>query len=174
MQTLGIRIRALFDEVFHDLMANKLLGVSMLPRPLRWRGLRALGMPVAASSIGPGVYFGTRRIAIGRGVQISREAFFDGAESVTLQDRSGIGPRAMIITGTHRMGGPLDRVGPRAPRPVVIGAGCWTGAGVLVLPGVTVGVGCVVGAGAVVVNDCAPYGLYAGVPAVRVRDLDRE
>jgi maltose O-acetyltransferase len=41
-----------------------------------------------------------------------------------------------------------------------------------VLPGVTVGDGCVIAAGAVVNADCQPDGLYAGVPARRVRDLE--
>ena len=38
--------------------------------------------------------------------------------------------------------------------------------------GVTVGDGCVLAAGAVVTGDCEPDGLYAGVPARRVKDLD--
>ena len=37
--------------------------------------------------------------------------------------------------------------------------------------GVTVGDGCVVAAGAVVREDCEPGGLYAGVPARRVKKL---
>ena len=77
----------------------------------------------------------------------------------------------MIITGAHALAGPDERVGRLTPRPVVVGAGAWLGAGVLVLPGVTIGSGCVVGAGAVVVRDCAPNGLYLGSPAVRIRDL---
>jgi len=32
----------------------------------------------------------------------------------------------------------------------------------------------VIAAGAVVVHDCAPHGVYAGVPARRIRDLDAE
>lgn len=42
----------------------------------------------------------------------------------------------------------------------------------MLLPGVTVGKGCVVAAGAVVAADCAPNGLYGGVPARRIKDLD--
>jgi acetyltransferase-like isoleucine patch superfamily enzyme len=42
----------------------------------------------------------------------------------------------------------------------------------MIMPGVEVGPGCVVAAGAVVIKDCEPNGLYAGVPAKRVRDLD--
>jgi maltose O-acetyltransferase len=160
------------SEVLFDLLANTVLGLSVAPRPVRWRGLRALGMDVAACVVGPEVYFGTARIAIGAGAQIGREAYFDGPGSITVGARAGVGPRSMIITGSHDLGGSRERVGPLAPRPIVLGEGSWLGAGVTVLPGVTVGAGCVVGAGSVVVRDCAPNGLYAGVPAVRVRDLD--
>ncbi|WP_372495087.1 acyltransferase [Nocardioides pinisoli] len=49
--------------------------------------------------------------------------------------------------------------------------GAWIGAAVTVLPGVTIGPGCVVAAGSVVTADCQANGLYAGVPARRIRDL---
>lgn len=53
-----------------------------------------------------------------------------------------------------------------------VGDGCWIGANATILPGVTVAPGCVIAAGAVVTKDTEPDGLYAGVPARRVRDLD--
>jgi maltose O-acetyltransferase len=172
VKVFGARIRAWLSEVLFDLVANTALGMSVVPRPARWRGLRALGMEVADCVVGPEVYFGTRRIAIGRGAQIGREAYFDGSALITIGARAGVGPRSMIITGAHVVGGPDERVGPLTPRPIVLGDGSWLGAGVTVLPGVTVGEGCVVAAGSVVVRDCAPHGLYAGVPAVRLRDLE--
>jgi maltose O-acetyltransferase len=55
--------------------------------------------------------------------------------------------------------------------PIAVGEGAWIGAGAIVLGGVRIGHGCVVGAGAVVTRDCAPNGLYVGVPASRQRDL---
>jgi acetyltransferase-like isoleucine patch superfamily enzyme len=54
-------------------------------------------------------------------------------------------------------------------RPVRIGNRVWLGVGVIVLPGVTIGDDVVVGAGAVVTRDCLEPGLYAGVPAERIR-----
>jgi maltose O-acetyltransferase len=52
---------------------------------------------------------------------------------------------------------------------VTIGDRVWLGVGAIVLPGVTIADDVVVGAGAVVTRDCPVPGLYAGVPAVRVR-----
>ena len=57
------------------------------------------------------------------------------------------------------------------PEAIYVGEGCFIGANVTVLPGVNVGEGCVIAAGAVITRDCAPDGLYGGVPARRIRDL---
>jgi acetyltransferase-like isoleucine patch superfamily enzyme len=76
-----------------------------------------------------------------------------------------------VLTAGHVVGGHDQRAAESLPEPVTIGAGCWLAAGAIILPGVTVGDGCVIGAGAVVVEDCAPDGLYGGVPARRLRDF---
>jgi acetyltransferase-like isoleucine patch superfamily enzyme len=39
----------------------------------------------------------------------------------------------------------------------------------MIMPGVTIGAGVVVAAGAVVTKDCEAGGLYAGIPAKRLR-----
>jgi len=70
-----------------------------------------------------------------------------------------------------KAGAPERRAGAVGGKPVAVGNGCWIGARVMVMPGVSVGDGCVVAAGAIVTKDCEPHGLYAGVPAQRVRDL---
>ena len=78
------------------------------------------------------------------------------------------------------MGSSSHAIGPASPRcnmdelnaPVSIEAGCWIGAGVMILPAVTVARGCVVGAGSVIVTSTEPYGLYVGSPARRIRDLE--
>ncbi|NMC13019.1 MAG: acyltransferase, partial [Chloroflexi bacterium] len=46
----------------------------------------------------------------------------------------------------------------------------WIGAGVKILDGVVVSKGCVLAAGAVITHSTEPYGVYAGVPARRIKD----
>ena len=55
--------------------------------------------------------------------------------------------------------------------PVTVEDEVWIGAHVTILPGVTVRHHCVLGAGCVVTKNTEPYGVYAGVPARRIRDL---
>jgi acetyltransferase-like isoleucine patch superfamily enzyme len=87
------------------------------------------------------------------------------------------GPKPIIITGDHR----LDIIGkhiidisdeeksPNQDSPVVIEDGCWLGANVTILKGVTLGRGCVVVAGAVVTKNFPQYSIIGGVPAKLIR-----
>ncbi len=57
----------------------------------------------------------------------------------------------------------------RQAKAVRIGHDVWIGHGAVVLPGVSIGNGAIVGANAVVTRDVAPFEIFAGVPARRLR-----
>lgn len=57
--------------------------------------------------------------------------------------------------------------------PVYIEDEVWIGAGVIILPGVRIGRCAIIGAGSVVTKDVEPYSIYAGVPAKKIRMLER-
>jgi len=57
--------------------------------------------------------------------------------------------------------------------PIKIGNGCWIGANVVVLPGVTIGGGAVIGAGSVVTKDIPANVVAVGNPCRVVRDINR-
>jgi len=63
------------------------------------------------------------------------------------------------------------RAGVSINNPIRIEDGCWIGANVIVMPGITIGKGCIIGTGSLVTKDCPPNGLYVGVPAKRIKDL---
>jgi maltose O-acetyltransferase len=79
--------------------------------------------------------------------------------------------QVLIGTSSHEVGPPEKRAGTLVKQGVTIEDGCWVGARAIVLPGVTIGRGCIIASGAVVTKDCEPGGLYAGVPARRLRDV---
>ena len=54
--------------------------------------------------------------------------------------------------------------------PITLVEDVWLGANVTVVANVTIECGCIIGANAVVNRNTQPWGLYCGVPAVRVRD----
>ncbi len=78
----------------------------------------------------------------------------------------------MFCTTTHKMGTSERRAKEVIEKSIVIGSGTWIGARATIIPGVYVGNGCVIAAGAIVSKDCEPNGLYAGVPARRIKNLD--
>lgn len=82
-----------------------------------------------------------------------------------------VGFRVTFVNSSHQVGQDSHRAGKGFARPIVVGSGCWIGANVTILPGVTIGRGCVIGAGALVTKDCEPNGLYVGVPAKRIKTL---
>ena len=55
-------------------------------------------------------------------------------------------------------------------RPIVLDDGSWVGARAAVCPGVTLGRGAVAAVGSVIVKNIPPWQIWAGNPAVYVRD----
>lgn len=120
-----------------------------------------------------GVFFSSSKFEIGEGSFINQGCHIDNTnEWVRIGRNVQIGPSVNLITSAHEISGPECRAGVQHPRPVTIEDGCWLGAACTLLPGVNAAKGCVIGAGALVTKSTKPNGLYLGVPAVRVRDLD--
>ncbi|RUR01240.1 acyltransferase [Labedella endophytica] len=139
---------------------------------------RALLVSQAGVRVGEGVLFmggidivGNAEVTFGRGVFVNHRCYFDAAAPITVGDNVQIGDNVRIITSTHEMGGPERRASKSLSLAVTIATGVWIGSGATVLPGLSVGQGCMIAAGSVVTRDCEDNGLYAGVPARRIREL---
>ncbi|KHL01936.1 hypothetical protein LK10_14275 [Sinomonas humi] len=157
-----------FIEIAEHAALSPLVGMKV-----RWRVLRVLGWrELEHSHIKSGCVLNGHKLKTGDGCYFNRQVFIDASAQVTMGSHVQIGPRAMVLTATHRVGTPDVRGGEPWNRPVTIGDGCWIGAGAIIMPGVNVASGCIVGAGAIVTKDTQPDGIYAGVPAQRVRDLE--
>lgn len=155
-------------------MSRLLIALQALPIPVRLRRamLRAAGLTVAANAnISPQVFFGSGRCIVAEGCFISVQCLIDGSDQVTLGRFVHLAMGVRLITSTHEIGPSGHRAGAPRSAPITIGEGSWLGAGCQVLPGVEVARGCVVAAGAVVTRSTQPDGLYAGIPARRIRDL---
>lgn len=155
------------------LLVNQLAASHIVPKRLRRSIYRSYGMRIGSRSIEAGAFFSGYRFEIGQRSFVNANCFFESnAAPITIGDDCAIGMQVTILTSMHEIGPAEHRAGPPFNLPVTIEDGCWLGARVLVLPGVTIGAGCIVAAGAVVTRDCAPNGLYAGIPAERMKDLE--
>ena len=153
------------------LQVNTIAASAFVTQEVRARIYRRAGMDLHTEDIRAGCWFFSPDISIGADTMVNAGCYFENREPVAIGARCSLAMEVMIATSTHEPGGPAQRAGAYAGKPVEIGDGCWLGARSVVLPGVTIGAGCIVAAGAVVTGDCAPHGLYAGVPARRMRDL---
>ena len=168
--------RTSMKQAFRDVYLNGFAASSLVPSVLRTPLLRAYGLDIRNYHIQAGCFFGGRAIRIGRGAFVNYGTFFDNSAPIVIGEGASIGPQCMFITQTHAIGDSEESRTERSADttvlgPIEVGRNVWLGARVVVLPGVTIGAGSVVAAGAVVTTDCAPNGLYAGIPSRRVRDL---
>ncbi|MGP9693531.1 acyltransferase [Brachybacterium sp. AOP25-B2-12] len=134
---------------------------------LRRLGLTGMDRPFVCAGV---AFSDPAAVTAGPGCFLNAQVFLDSG-AIRLGRNVYLGPRAMLLTSTHEIGDHDRRAGEPVHRGIEVGDGTWIGAGAVVLPGVRIGAGCVIGAGAVVTADCAPDGVYVGVPARRVRSL---
>ncbi|GAB2875268.1 acyltransferase [Nocardioides pacificus] len=155
---------------WRHLVLDLVAGSGLVPRPVRWALYRALGLDVRTPNIFSGTRITGRDLHIGRGTFLNHACYLDVAQGrIEIGERCHLGPEVMVLTATHDLtdGSASTR---STYRTTTIGDRVWLGARVTVLPGARIGDGCVVAAGAVVTGTCPPGGVYAGVPARRVRE----
>lgn len=122
-------------------------------------------------SMAPNVSFRNgERIRIGAGSHIGEFGLIWAGNStgrIDIGDKCLFGPHVMVTASNYGIErGPfaiMDQ--PKVEQDVIIGAGAWLGANVVVLAGVTIGEGAVIAAGAVVTKDVPPFAIAGGVPA---------
>jgi len=170
---IGLRKAARFGFYTLAMVPYRL---ALVPQ-LRTVWLRFLGARIGRRSILHDVrFFNTYRkglagLEIGDDCFVGDECLFDLAEAIQLGRQVTLAERVVVLT--HMNVGyadhPLQRHFPAMSAPVVFEDGCFIGASVTILAGVTVGRGAFVAAGAVVTGDVAPGTVAAGVPARAVR-----
>lgn len=158
-------------KIVWELWVNGLGKSRILPGKLRTRFYRMGGMDIKNAGVRSGCTFNGTNIQIEDGAFINHNTFINCSEKVSIGKNVYIAFDVLITTNSHEIGTSTQRAINNVRRPIKIGDGTWVGARATILPGVTIGEGCIIAAGAVVNKDCAPNGLYAGVPAKRIRDL---
>jgi acetyltransferase-like isoleucine patch superfamily enzyme len=128
----------------------------------------------------PGAYaVGCSQISLGRRVVIRPGCMLhanaeEKSAAITIENDVMLGPGVHIYIDKHRFIDPnipiIDQ-GDHPTESVVLKAGCWVGAGTIILPGVTIGENSVIGAGSVVTRSIPDRVLAAGNPAKVIRRI---
>jgi putative colanic acid biosynthesis acetyltransferase WcaF len=153
------------------LVVNRAFLLTWFPWPSAVkRGLlRAFG-----ARIGRGVVLKNRinvkypwNLAIGDHSWIGEGVWIDSLARVEVGANCCLSQGVMIETGNHDWSAPaFDLV----VKPVALEDGAWAAVRSLLLPGSRLASHAVLGAGSVLSGDTEPYGVYAGVPASKVKE----
>lgn len=152
------------------LLVNGIAAQYWMPKRPREALMRLAGYHIGRSVVFASSLFRCDELNIGDNCFINHGCVF-GQGDITLGDDVFIGPKVALLPDGHEIGPSEHRAGASTQEPIVVGRGSWIGAGAIVLGGVEIASGCVIAAGAVVTKSTEPDGLYAGMPARRIRDL---
>jgi galactoside O-acetyltransferase len=124
---------------------------------------------------------GAGGIEIGRYIHIAVYTSLIGAGKISLHDFSNISSRVAIYSSNDDYSG-ASMTNPMVPdeytnvshADVIIGRHVIVGSGSVVLPGVILEDGVAIGALSLVTKSCEEFGIYSGVPAMRIKERKRD
>ncbi len=121
-----------------------------------------------------GVLIG-RKTVINFGVNIILPMTEKGVKkgNIIIGDRVAIATGAVIVGQSDPNFSVLSSLYPEDNRPIEICDDVWIGANAVILPGVKIGEQAIIAAGAVVNKDVPANTVYAGVPAVKIKDIPK-
>jgi putative colanic acid biosynthesis acetyltransferase WcaF len=103
-------------------------------------------------------------------VGVGNDAELYNPSLLTIGSHAVISQGAYLCGATHLYNEPSFRL---VSFPMRIGAYAWVCARATVSPGVNVGDGAVLALGSIATKDLEPFGVYAGMPARKVKERDR-
>lgn len=106
-------------------------------------------------------------IEIGDNSWIGENAWLDSLDKIIIGKNCCISQGTYFCTGNHDWTDPTFGL---IVKPIIVEDGAWVGARATILPGVTIKSHSIINAGSVLVRDTEPYMIYAGNPAVKVKE----
>lgn len=144
-------------------------------------GTKAFSKFGCGAEFRPGAYaINCKNISIGDRVTIRPNTMLFAGEGssktphITIEEECLIGSGVHIYVANHNFESPIEsiyRQGHGELKPVLLKKGCWIGANVILLPGVSVGKNSVVGAGSVVTKSIPDHSVAVGNPAKIIKRL---
>lgn len=116
--------------------------------------------------------WGGRFVHFGRNVYANFGLTLVDDTHIYVGDNVLFGPNVVLATAGHPVEPSLRPLGYQYNAAIHIGANCWFGAGVIVLPGITIGENSVIGAGSVVTKDIPANVVAVGNPCHVLRSVN--
>jgi maltose O-acetyltransferase len=111
-------------------------------------------------------------ITIGAHTIINQRCYLDGRGGMKIGDNVNISSHVLLVAGTHDINDGAAFSGSHSA--IIVEDYAWLCTHCMVLPGVTIGRGSVIAAGAVVTRSTDPFSVYAGVPARKIGERNRD
>lgn len=136
-------------------------------------GIKTRLLKMFGAKIGKGLVIKTNvcikspwKLTVGNNVWLGENCWIDNIDNVIIGNNVCISQGTLLITGNHD----YTKVAfPYRNAPIVIEDGAWLGAKSIVAPGVNIAEHSVLTLGTVTTKDTEPFGIYAGNPAVKVK-----
>ncbi|MBI1685374.1 sugar O-acetyltransferase [Caulobacter hibisci] len=165
----------LYDPMDAEIVADQEQALDWMERynaPGQTIAQRQVLLKERFASVGPGANIRAPfhcdygyNIVLGDGVFMNFGCVILDVTTVSIGDRTMIGPHVKIFAADHPRDAETRKTGLEFGRPVTIGKDVWIGGGAIIVPGVTIGDGAVIGAGAVVTRDVPAGATAVGNPA---------
>lgn len=112
------------------------------------------------------------KISIGNAVSLNPYCVLYGHGNLEIGDGVRIAAQTVIIPANHNYQNRNEFIYQQGERclGINIEEDVWIGTGCKILDGVTIRKGTIIAAGAVVTKSTEPYGIYAGVPARKIKE----
>lgn len=111
-------------------------------------------------------------VKIGKNVFMNFNCSILSCAEVEIGDNCYIAPNVQLYTAIHPLDPEERNKGINLAKPIKIGANCWIGGGVVILPGVEIGEGTTIGAGSVVAKNIPSRVVAVGSPCKVARYLE--
>lgn len=105
---------------------------------------------------------------------IGANCILDGRGRISVEDDVVFGSGVHIWTMQHSINDPYFRTLDENIAQVVVKRHAWIASDSMIQPGITIGEGTVLASQAVAVKNCDSFGVYAGIPAVKVADRNTD
>ncbi|MGI2216182.1 acyltransferase [Shewanella baltica] len=108
-------------------------------------------------------------ISVGNHVYLAPNVIINAIAMVKLGNEVMVGFNSVIVSGNHTRIEMSYRFGKSKVNDILIGSGTWVAANCTVIAGAIIGDGCLVAANSAISGDCSSHGIYAGVPARKIK-----